>query len=662
MDAARILALLTALALAALLLAAGCGGRPADTPAGGQAAPAPDLEATVQAAVAAAMATVVPGASAAATAPTVGGTAAPGLAPIAARATPAAEATPVALPISGATATRPAGATPLPTAPASASLRAMIDYVRPAVVRIDFGGGIGSGVIFDASGESGYVLTNHHVVAGAARVMVTVNDADAYTGVVLGRDRERDLAVVSICCGAFRPLPFGDASRLRPGDEIVAIGYALGLDGPATITRGIVSAIRYAPEYRSEVIQTDAAVNPGNSGGPMLSLAGEILGINTYVMERSAGGRPVEGVNFAISGATAQSLLPVLRRPQPRPTPAPTRPRPAPTPDASEDYSVFGPMSGELRHNPANGFIETAYADVELADMLLTATFVNPYSASENPWDYGFILRHRGAGADRRLIEIIVTSQARWVAARRDSEQGAAREIGRGVLDYFDTAAGGRNTLWLAALGPRGALFVNGEFVTMLDLSGVTGAGDVAVITGAYQGSEIAGEVTRFLDFRAVRLTRRHGPVSGTLEHRPGHISQRDSGVWARDLAAAADFVNPPRNDWDYGFVIRNPQSGRLEVVGITGLRRWFHQTRGPGDAGYRVVASGEVPPGDFRERNRLLLLAVDQSGLLFVNGRLVARLDFKHNQSYGDVSIMGGFFNAHAGEPQFQNFTVWTP
>ena len=98
-----------------------------------------------------------------------------------------------------------------------------------------------------------------------------------------------DLAVVSICCGRFHTLPFGDASRLEPGDEVVAIGYALGLSGEATITRGIVSAMRYVPDYRSDVIQTDAAINPGNSGGPMLSMAGEIL--NQY-----QGGMCISGV------------------------------------------------------------------------------------------------------------------------------------------------------------------------------------------------------------------------------------------------------------------------------------------------------------------------------------------------------------------------------
>ena len=201
------------------------------------------------------------------------------------------------------------------------------------MVRIETGSGTGSGAIFETQGRTGYVITNHHVVEGHGQVSVTVNDTTTYQGTVLGVDRFRDLAVVSICCGRFQALPFGDASRLEPGDEIVAIGYALGLSGEATITRGIVSAIRYYSDYRSDVIQTDAALNPGNSGGPMLSMSGEILGINTFGIDESNSGRSAQGLGFAVSGTTVQERIPTLRAGAPRPTPT-RRPTPTPPPHA----------------------------------------------------------------------------------------------------------------------------------------------------------------------------------------------------------------------------------------------------------------------------------------------------------------------------------------
>ena len=625
------------LPLLTLILTAACAGQaPAPTPT-------PDIQATVQAAITAAMPTSAPTAAAPQHAHTPATVPHPAPSP--------------AVPTPAPTPTLALAPTIAPTPPPSESMKEMITQARPAVVRIDNGAGTGTGVIYDAQQQTAYIITNHHVTADAPRLTVTVNDAQTYTAKVLGADTQRDLALIAICCGDFHTLPFGDASQLQTGDEIIAIGYALALDGPATITRGIISAIRYAPEYQSDVIQTDAAINPGNSGGPMLSMDGEILGINTYILEQSGSGRPLEGLNFAISGTTVQQTIPALRRGQSRPTPAPT-----PTPAAGAEYTAFGPISGELWHNPANGHIETEYAQVNMADLLISATFINPYSASDNPWDYGFILRRSGAGPDSQLIEIIVTGQGRWTAASRRGQPGEAREIARGTLGYFDTAADGQNTLWFAALGQRGILFVNGEYIASLDLSEVANPGDLAVITGAYQGNEIDGAVTRFKDFQAIQLTHIHGPHHGELKHQPGFITQRPSGARSRDLAAEADFAPPPGDDWDYGFVIRSPQSERMEVIGITGGRQWFHQTRKPNAADYTLIASGIIPPENFRPDNNLLLIAFNQNGLFFINGILTARLDLSHNLNHGEINIMSGFFNTHPGEPQYRNFTVWTP
>ena len=124
-----------------------------------------------------------------------------------------------------------------------------------------------------------------------------------------GYDAVKDLAVLEICCSRFRSLPFMDATTVKSGSEVIAIGYPLSLFGPATVTRGIVSAIRYDPEQKAWVIQTDAPINPGNSGGPLLSSSGEVVGINTYTLDWSSSGRPVDGVGFAISEQTIRGIL-----------------------------------------------------------------------------------------------------------------------------------------------------------------------------------------------------------------------------------------------------------------------------------------------------------------------------------------------------------------
>ena len=130
----------------------------------------------------------------------------------------------------------------------------MIEDVRPSVVRIRTDSGAGSGVIFELDGDAALVLTNDHVVEDARDIQVEVGDSLTYEAETLGTDSVRDLAVLRICCGDFRALPFGNVSELNPGDEVFAMGYALGLQGAATVTRGIISAIRYLDSRSSLVI------------------------------------------------------------------------------------------------------------------------------------------------------------------------------------------------------------------------------------------------------------------------------------------------------------------------------------------------------------------------------------------------------------------------
>ena len=208
-------------------------------------------------------------------------------------------------------------------------------------------------------------------------------------------------------------------------------------------------------------------------------------------------------------------------------------------------------------------------------------------------------------------------------------------------------------------------LFVNGEFISFLDFSNVTRAGDIAVITGAFTGNVVAGAVTRYIDFIGDSLIKQYGPVGGRIfDDEPDRIGEYRSEVWTQDLVVEAELVNPQGSDWDYGFVIRNPEFDRLEVIGLADDGWWFHYSKDVGDEDYTKLADGYLweSKADFLSRNHLLLIAFGNAGRFFVNGQLVARLDLSHNQDYGAVSLMNGFFNNHAGEPGFDNFNVWTP
>ena len=204
-----------------------------------------------------------------------------------------------------------------------------MELAKTGVVRIETSMGSGTGFIFETTTRGGaYVLTNYHVIEAANRVNVRVNDAINYRAAILGYDAYQDLAVLEICCGSFRFMEFSDSGEIKAGTEVIAIGYPLDISDSATVTRGIVSAVRYDNEYRSWVIQTDAPINYGNSGGPLLLPTGEVIGVNTFIYEREVS--QAEGLGFAIAEQSIKGSLSQLKQGTriafPTPTPRPTTP------------------------------------------------------------------------------------------------------------------------------------------------------------------------------------------------------------------------------------------------------------------------------------------------------------------------------------------------
>jgi S1-C subfamily serine protease len=185
-----------------------------------------------------------------------------------------------------------------------------VGRVSPSVVRLDIrsGGrgraGSGSGVILS---PDGLVLTNSHVVQGAKRVEVTALDGRSLSARVLGDDPDTDLALVRIEeDAAFPSAMLGDSKRLSAGEIAIAIGNPFGFD--ASVTAGVISALGRSLRSKSgrlidDVIQTDAALNPGNSGGPLVSSHGEVIGINTAIISGA------QGICFAVASNTASFVL-----------------------------------------------------------------------------------------------------------------------------------------------------------------------------------------------------------------------------------------------------------------------------------------------------------------------------------------------------------------
>lgn len=217
-----------------------------------------------------------------------------------------------------------------------ADIQGILARVLPSVVAISasytrttpfFGGpgtvvtATGTGVVVSPDGE---VVTNDHVVSGATKVTVTLDGSAApLAAVVVGESPANDLALLRIRgASGLVPVTFGDSRSKVVGDGVLAVGFALGLTGGPTVTDGIISATGRSvttataagqPVTLTGILQTDAAISSGNSGGPLVDAEAHVVGINTAVAA-SSGSTTAQNIGFAIPSATVQALLPRLRQ------------------------------------------------------------------------------------------------------------------------------------------------------------------------------------------------------------------------------------------------------------------------------------------------------------------------------------------------------------
>jgi S1-C subfamily serine protease len=189
---------------------------------------------------------------------------------------------------------------------------------EPAIVAITTGGGPGSGDGGAGTGfvitQDGYIVTNNHVAESATKIQVAFNDGQVASAKIVGTDPTNDLAVLKVDRTGLPAVELGDSDASQVGDEVVAIGNALALEGGLSVTRGIISGTDRTVDTDvgsslDGMLQTDAAINPGNSGGPLLNAQGQVIGINTAIANPAS----AQNVGFAIPISKAKPVIDDLR-------------------------------------------------------------------------------------------------------------------------------------------------------------------------------------------------------------------------------------------------------------------------------------------------------------------------------------------------------------
>ena len=197
-------------------------------------------------------------------------------------------------------------------------IAAIIATAEPAIVAITTGDGPGSGNGGAGTGfvlsTDGYIVTNSHVVDGATRIEVALTDGGLEAADIVGQDPSTDLAMLKVDRTDLAAIELGDSEAAQVGDEVVAIGNALALEGGLSVTRGIISGTNRTVETNLGgsllgMMQTDAAINPGNSGGPLLDASGRVIGINTAIANPAS----AQNVGFAIPISKAEPIIEDLR-------------------------------------------------------------------------------------------------------------------------------------------------------------------------------------------------------------------------------------------------------------------------------------------------------------------------------------------------------------
>ena len=529
------------------------------------------------------------------------------------------------------------------------SIAEVAQRLRPSVVRIESSDGIGSGFIISSDG---LIVTNAHVVGEDLSLDVTLSDGSVRTAIVLGTAIEEDIALLVIDAYQMPAVQFGSTDTTIVGNEVLALGYALNLPGTASLTRGLVSAFRPNTFGGLTALQTDTAVNPGNSGGPLLDLEGRVVGIVT------AGFREAEGINFAITIDDALLVINRLRAGAALPL--------GKFISQTYPYSVGVPVEWRVYEVvPSYVYVRD---EASSAVVLIIVEEVEPGVTTDQYADTRTEL-----GADPDNLDSYEKHYSKEVTLSEDIRAWEVFETWKRPennffqkgKEYFFVHDGLGYSIYTQSEKSEWQRVesviddIVARFFIDPTASTVPSSGPPA--TQVPTTSPTATPTTE-------PASTHFGPVDRTLDHDPddGFVPSFDSGTNILNGVVEATFV-PPHFDssrsWSSGFILRRTGPSERHAVVIASNRAWYHYvSKGENESEPVQWAFSSLISTSVGSTNHVRVIALNDKGWLFINGTYAGELDLSGWSRAGRVKVVGAFFadDEIAGmSTEFRDFTV---
>ena len=529
-------------------------------------------------------------------------------------------------------------------------------FAECSVVRIRTLNGSGSGWIYrvDSTGRA-WILTNEHVVRGSTRVDVLLFGQENGIGTVTGVNVVHDLAVVWICCNRnWQALEFIRDNEVNAGAEVLALGfpYRGGLLNSLSVSRGIVSSFGQNPITRTWVVQTDAAINPGSSGGPLINRSGEVVGVISSKIETTADGRPMDNVGFAVSTKTVLDELQDLEAG--RSTFTVPRYRPVPEPARKWFWLDEGQMVFDN-----DGFIEEFRLIDDIRNFTASVVFEVPYSPQVGRWEFGFMFRDKSAG---EFSTVRVQSNGTYVHST--VRNGVWSTVKRGIARELKTFAGAKNMLILYVIENRAWLLVNNVLVADFDLSGSHRSGALSLATNV-TGGGIIGKRVDFSSAGALEVLQLNQHKAGYLKNY-GYIGVTEANVdIGFGYAEATIELSANVANWSMGIGFRqNDLKSGYPIFLVNKHFQWSIQHATYLGEGWQELGGGRSNAIDATGpvyRNHLEVFFTGNVAYVYVNGQSLGYAYIGSVVGIGDVSVMFGIFrNDDSATARFKDFSVW--